>query len=296
MQDNQLLDQEGLGFITQQFAQIGCIINEYHREVGIDAILEIRDDLYKSSGKFVAIQLKSGESFFKHQDVHVYYCYIDDVHVSYWLKCCLPILFIIYNPTSRKAFWSRIEKNNLILTGKMYKVLIPKENDLSLINKNILYQMFFGRLYEEKSQFEEVYKELNELRYYETRKLFVSGLELFINGLMDTCNQLYFYTDLYLQIIQKKMNKTGLSGSSFPNNGFFENYFTILNYHNLIQGNFGFETETLNQRLMLPIFIKPLSLNGLKFCDYLNKKGLPIHDKFFIYSEFGDLHYLYIDS
>ncbi len=296
MQDKQLLDQEGLGFITQQFAQVGCTINEYHREVGIDAILEIRDDSYKSSGKFVAIQLKSGESFFKHQDEHVYYYYIDDVHVTYWLKCCLPILFIIYNPALRRAFWSRIEKNNLILTGKMYKVLIPKENDLSLITKNILYQMFFGKLYDEETQFEEVYKELGKLRYHETKKLFVSGLELFINGLMDSCKQLYFHTDLYLQIMQKKMDKTDLSGCSFPTNGFFENYFTILNYHNLIQGNFGFETETLNQRLMLPIFIKPLSLNGLKFCDYLRDKGLPISDKFFIYSEFDNPQYFYIES
>jgi len=75
MQDKQLLDQEGIGFITQQFAQAGCTINEYHREVGIDAILEIRDDSYKSSGKFIAIQLKSGESFFEHQDEHAYYYY-----------------------------------------------------------------------------------------------------------------------------------------------------------------------------------------------------------------------------
>lgn len=116
VQDNQLLNQEGLGFITQQFAKMGCTINEYHREVGIDAILEIREGSYKSSGKFVAIQLKSGKSFFEHQDDYAYYCYIDNVHVKYWLKCCLPIIFIIYNPALRKAFWSRIEKNIVIQT------------------------------------------------------------------------------------------------------------------------------------------------------------------------------------
>ena len=295
MQDKQLIDQEGLGFITQEFARVGCTINEYHREVGIDAILEIRDDSYKSSGKFVAIQLKSGESFFKYQDEYAYYYYIDDVHVTYWLKSCLPVLFIIYNPALRRAFWSRIEKNNLILTGKMHKIVIPKKNDLSLITKNILYQMFFGKLYDKESQFEEVYKELSKLRYYETRKLFVSGLELFINGLMDLCTQLYFHTDLYTQIMEKKIDETDLSGYSFPTNGFFENYFRVLNYHNLIQGNFSFEIETLNQRGLLPIFIKPLSLNGLKFCDYLREKGLPITDRFFINCEFNN-QYFYIES
>lgn len=282
MQDNQLLDQEGLGFITQQFAQVGCTINEYHREVGIDAILEIRDDSYKSSGKFVAIQLKSGESFFEHHDEHAYYHYIDDVHVTYWLRCCSPVLFIIYNPAWRVAFWSRIEKSSLILTGKMYKIVIPKENNLSLITKNILYQMFFGRLYDKESQFEEVYKELSELRSHERGCLFVSGLELFINGLMDLCTQLYFHTDLCTQLMERKTLAIGLSSFSFPPHGFFDDYFKILNYHNLIQGNFGFEIETLNQRKLLPIFIKPLSLNGLKFLDYLRGKGLPIYDKFFI--------------
>lgn len=177
----------------------------------------------------------------------------------------------------------------------MHKIIILKENDLSLIAKNILYQIFFGKLYSKESQFEEVYKKLSKLRYYEGSNLFVSGIELFINGLMDICTQLYFHTDLYLQIMQYKIEKTDLSGYSFPIDGFFENYFSILNYHNLIQGNFGFEIETLNQKKMLPIFIKPLSLNGLKFRDYLEEKGLPTCDKFFINCRFNN-QYFYIES
>jgi len=61
--DTQLIDQEGLGFLSQQFAKVGCTLNEQRREIGIDAILEVREDSYTGSGKFIALQVKSGDSY-----------------------------------------------------------------------------------------------------------------------------------------------------------------------------------------------------------------------------------------
>ncbi len=263
--DTQMEDQQGIGFITQILAKIGCGFNEYHREVGIDGIIEIRDEVYRSSGKLLCVQLKSGESFFSNSDENYYYVYIDHRHIDYWLKCTLPVLFIVYSPTQNEAYWSKIDKKTLITKNKSCKIIIPKTSKLSTTKKDVLYAIFYGKLYKNPEEFEVAHQSLKELKNYERNDIYVSGLEIFLNGLMDSCNQLYFHTDLYMNLIKLKIIETKLSGFGFPNQTFFDNYFEIINFHNIITGDFSFEIETINKRNLLPQFIKPLSLNGKRF-------------------------------
>jgi len=281
--DTQLIDQQGIGFISQQFARIGCVLNEYTRETGIDAIIEIREANYTGSGKFVAVQLKSGDSFFANETNDHYVVYMDETHIDYWLKCYLPIIFIIFSPSQNKAYWTKIDKNTLIRTRVQFKIVVPKENDISLITQNQLYQFFYGKIYEKEEEFETILHQLNELRYHERNDVYVSGLELYINGQADLCSQLYFYTELYVEIMETKIADKDIPGYSFPSDqGFFEEYFRLLNYHNLLRGDFIYEIESLKQRDMLPIFIKPLTANGTRFNEYLRQKGYPVRDRIYI--------------
>jgi|SRR3989304_1709363 len=280
--DTQLVDQQGIGYITSVFATVDCVLNEHTRETGIDAILEIRGKEWKGTGKFVAIQLKSGDSFFKNESHDYYSVYVDNDHIDYWLRCCLPIMFIIYNPSLNKAFWVSIEKRLLVKTSKMYRIDVPKVNILSQITKNTLLQFFYGKLYEKDEQYEEIYQDLRGLGCQVCLATSISALELYINGLMDYCTRLYFHTDLVTNIITKKTPPQSDVAFGFPSSDFFIEYFRILNYHNLLFGDFSSEQETLNQRNMLPIFIKPLNINGYRFNDYLQKLNYQIHDRFFI--------------
>ena len=280
--DTQMKDQQGVGFITQILAKIGCGFNEYHREVGIDGIVEIRDGAYRSSGKLLGVQLKSGESFFSNSDENYYYVYIDHAHVDYWLKCTMPVLFIVYSPMQNEAYWSKIDKKTLITKRKSYKIPIPKTSKLSTTKKDDLYAIFYGKLYKKTEEFEVVHQSLKELKNYERNDIYVSGLEIFLNGLMDTCNQLYFHTDLYMNLMELKIIGTELSGFCFPKSIFFDNYFEIINYHNIIAGDFSFEIETISKRNLLPQFIKPLSLNGTRFVSYLSSCGYEVHDRIFV--------------
>jgi hypothetical protein len=283
--DTQLIDQEGLGFLSQQFAKVGCTLNEQRREIGIDAILEVREDSYTGSGKFIAIQVKSGDSYLIHETDDAYIYYADETHAIYWQKCCLPVLLVIYSPHKNKAYWCKIGKTTLIKARSNYKIVLLKENTIPGISKKDLFELFFGRLYESERDFEIILNELDKLRYYELKDLFVSGLELYINGLIDFCSQLYFFTDLYSTIIDSKINahRKELSGYSFPvKTDFFPEFFRILNFHNLLEGDFGYELESLKQRDILPIFIRPLTINGHRLNEFLRRKGYPIHDRLYI--------------
>jgi hypothetical protein len=217
------------------------------------------------------------------RDAYIYYA--DETHATYWQKCCFPVLLVIYSPHKNKAYWCKIDKTTLIKTRSNYKIVLLKENTIPGISKKDLFELFFGRLYESERDFEIILNELDKLRYYELKDLFVSGLELYINGLIDFCSQLYFFTDLYSKIIDSKINayRKELSGYSFPvNTEFFPKFFRILTFHNLLEGDFGHELESLNQRDMLPIFIRPLTSNGHRLNEFLRRKGYPIHDRLYI--------------
>ena len=278
--DTQLIDQEGLGYITQYFSKIGCSLNEYKRDIGIDAIIEIREKEYTSSGKFIAIQLKSGNSFFKNETEDYYYLYMDNNHIEYWLKCLMPVLFIIYSPSEKQAFWHKIDKESLSRKKKSYKIKIPKDNRLSTTSKHELLQFFYGKIYSTKNEFKKIHDDLRNLRDDQSINISINGFEVFINGLMDMCLQLYFHTDIINELLSIKSSDIG--GYVFPELIFFEKYFEIINFHNLLFGSFSFELEMMRNKKMLPQFIKPLSQNGSKFLSYLPFKGFELHDRIIV--------------
>ncbi len=281
MQDNQLLDQQGMSYITHILSKKGCIINEYKRENGIDAICELRAEPYLSSGLFLAIQLKTGESYFEYKDSDNYYYYADDKHIDYWIKCCMPVIFIMHNPQNNLTLWNKIEKSNLIKTKKGCRITIPCNNQLEKLEILSLYEAFYGKIYTDIIQFEAVFNDLKNLKYEMDTDVNISGLELFISGLCNSCRQLYFNVDIYSNLIEKKISNFDITYFIWPQN-FFEEYFCILNYHNLLVGNFEFELQEINEYELLPILIKYLTHNGREFLKYLQSKGYEIFDRLFI--------------
>ncbi len=281
--DTQLIDQQGIGFITQYFSKIDCAVNEYRRDIGIDAILEIREEKYKSSGIFLAVQLKSGESFFNNEDDNSYYVYMDYPHIEYWLKCLMPVIFIIYSPENNEAYWVKIEKSSLSQKKKSYKISIPKSNRLTQTRKDDLYEVFYGKLYKDNESFKIVEEELRNLIYQEQIGVTVTGLEIYLNSLLETCLELYFHTDICFELLRIKSRNIGCNGHSFPSFTFFEEYFQIINFHNLITGSFSFERAMMHKFNMLPQFIKPLSLNGQRFVGYLQSvSGIEVRDRILV--------------
>lgn len=279
--DTQLIDQEGLGYLTQCFSKIGCSFNEYKRDIGIDAIVEIREKAYRSSGKFLAVQLKSGDSFFKNELEDYYYTYISNDHIEYWLKCLMPVMFIIYSPTKNDAFWTKIDKESLVRKAKSYKIIINKSNRLSETEITDLLQLFYGRIYSDSNDFKQILQDLKEVRGVVSGGVYINGFELFMNGLIDTCLQLYFHTDIVGDLSALKTKHIG--GYTFPSDVFFEKYFEVLNYHNLLAGDFDFEIEMMRS-YTLPQFIKPLSINGREFVNYLQRENFEIHDRILVNS------------
>lgn len=119
----------GVAAVNLIFEEIGFAFREQPIEdYGIDAIIEERTTGYLS-GKLIAVQIKSGESFFKGKDKATFY--VDEKHYEYWLNYSIPVVLVLYNPESKLCVYEIIEKEKLIKTDRAWKVEIPLTNILS---------------------------------------------------------------------------------------------------------------------------------------------------------------------
>ena len=101
-------------------------------DVGIDALIEqVKDG--NPTGKFLAVQIKTGESHFSLSKEKVIF-YPTNVHCNYWLSTDIPMILIAHLPKGEKTYWQYISWDNIQKTKKGgWKLEIPKEQEL---NKN----------------------------------------------------------------------------------------------------------------------------------------------------------------
>jgi Domain of unknown function (DUF4365)/RTX calcium-binding nonapeptide repeat (4 copies) len=79
-------------------------------DYGIDAQAEKLNDHGKAGGKLIALQIKTGASYFrKRGDGYVYYG--EERHREYWTNHSLPVFLILHNPETGGTLWQRIERH-----------------------------------------------------------------------------------------------------------------------------------------------------------------------------------------
>ncbi len=112
-------------------------------DYGIDALIETREK-DNPTGKMIAVQIKSGESYFKETDGEYIIYRVDEKHRNYWINHSLPVIIVLYSPMLDKCIWENVNKQTLTLCGRQWKIRIPKDKtieengtDLYEIAKNI---------------------------------------------------------------------------------------------------------------------------------------------------------------
>lgn len=119
--------QIGVNAVEAIFLQMRWIFRrQLESDYGIDAHVETRDEDGNPSGQLVAIQIKSGASFFrKRGDDCVFYG--EQRHLDYWDKHCLPVLLVLHNPEDGMTLWQRVERHLVTeATNGAWSITIPK--------------------------------------------------------------------------------------------------------------------------------------------------------------------------
>jgi len=97
-------------------------------DIGIDGQIEFLEPKKNiSTGHIVAVQSKSGPSYFVNQDDDCVKYYPKDRHKRYWKRLKLPVILILHNPDDDLTIFARV-KPQLDKDGPL---LIPKNNTFS---------------------------------------------------------------------------------------------------------------------------------------------------------------------
>jgi len=80
-------------------------------DIGIDGQIEFLEHAtdVASTGKIVAVQIKSGPSFFKHADGDDFKYYPSAKHIRYWRALKFPVLLILHNPDTDLTIYADVK-------------------------------------------------------------------------------------------------------------------------------------------------------------------------------------------
>ncbi len=147
----------GVSAMDHFFSEQGWLFREQPtHDYGIDAHIETVED-ERPTGKLIALQIKSGSSFFKEETDDCYVFRTDNKHVAYWVNHSMPVVLVLYNPDTKTAHWRQITKDSVENTGKNWKIEVPK-HDMFADPKSTLDAL------ERLSQPEPYIRRLNRLR------------------------------------------------------------------------------------------------------------------------------------
>jgi hypothetical protein len=100
-----LTDRHGRAVLARICAQAGMLLHDLNgSDVGIDGLIEDVVD-GAATGFFVAVQLKTGRSYFRGGDCVVR---AGSAHRAYWAGCVLPVIAVVVDPGDERAWWTSL--------------------------------------------------------------------------------------------------------------------------------------------------------------------------------------------
>jgi hypothetical protein len=93
-------------------------------DFGIDALIEICEH-GQPSGQLIALQIKSGESFFREHTTQGFIYRGSKAHLDYWVGHSLPVFLVLYHPGFDEAWWCAITAETVERTSKGWRIAVP---------------------------------------------------------------------------------------------------------------------------------------------------------------------------
>ena len=123
---------QGVATVNRIIAKLGHIFRKQEsNDRGVDAHVELVEPVMReATGQIVALQIKSGPSFFHEATESGVVFRGTPEHLEYWFNHCLPVFLVLVETEKQKAYWREITEQAVERLGKGWKVEIPLANDL----------------------------------------------------------------------------------------------------------------------------------------------------------------------
>jgi tetratricopeptide (TPR) repeat protein len=137
-------DAEGMGVAAAglEFGSWGWAFRDQTiRDYGIDAHAEPFTGPQAPTGRLLALQLKSGASYFREETDGGWWYRGTNKHLRYWLGHVLPVLIVLYSLDTKTLYWQHVTEDRVEYTDLGWKILIPRDQVLSPEATGLLHEI-----------------------------------------------------------------------------------------------------------------------------------------------------------
>jgi len=263
---NQTNSQERLGVnaVAEAMAKIGQIWRETPMaDVGIDGQIEYVSSEGFATGRMIAVQIKSGPSFFK-ESKGDWVFHPAEKHRFYWERFPLPVLIIIHNPDTNLSYWQDARQALRVAKPSDAKgIKIPKSNILQSTASQTLFEGF-AVIDQDFMSVEEVLDYLIKTKSGNA-SFPLSYFNLFCSGLTNICRSLYFGMDLASTVAEIELGNQNSSfgaGIGDTEHNYLFDYIKFIVHQRIADVDFSDCMIDWYDRNMQPSFMAPLTSRG----------------------------------
>lgn len=251
-------ERAGILAVAAHVNRLGLIWREQPNvDVGIDGHIELVDSNGRATGRIVAVQVKSGPSYFRDCEDHWIFT-PDEKHRFYWELYPLPVLLMLHSPAEASTWWVDARQ---ALRGGERLVAIPKSNLLQTASAADLFYSA-GATAGTFLDVPAVLRALCSIRTpFPTFRL--SYFDLFANGLINNATAVYFGMDVAMEVAEA--NLPGGAEWMTLEPGTHEFLFGFLHFlveQNLADVDLSYCLVDWHVRGQLPATIAPLTSRG----------------------------------
>lgn len=259
------VERLGIAAVQGYAAKTGQIWRETGTgDVGVDGTIEFVNADGNATGRLVAVQVKSGTSFFDHKTDRGWKLYPSEAHRNYWESFPLPVILVLHNPEEEHSYWT--DARQILrdpLKSESY-IEVPARNVMErtspfdlLENAGALNQAFIPDL-------DGVLANLLTTRS-SNGSFPLSYFDLFVHGLTSICRSIYYGMDVVGEAVEFNLaasdSEFGM-GMGSEEHEFAFGFVKFLTAQNLAQVDYSDCMIDWIDREMQPHFVAPLTARG----------------------------------
>ena len=255
-------ERDGVNAVATQIARMRHIWRETTTgDIGIDGQIEEVDAAGRVTGRLVAVQVKSGPSYFSRPTDEGFRFYPGDEHRAYWEGFPLPVILVLHDPEAGQSYWSEI-RQQLRAGGGSGAVIVPRDQILEATSREAL----FATLGTDDEPYLETLDEvLGALlnTHSNSGSLPLTHFDLFVHGLTNITHAIYYGMDLVLMVATSNLSDADFGpGLGSSEDDFLFRFVRFLARQNLARIEFSDTLLDWDRRQMHPHFIAPLTRRG----------------------------------
>ncbi|MBZ5482418.1 DUF4365 domain-containing protein [Bacillus sp. T_4] len=211
-------------------------------DLGIDGIIEfLEEGKSVSTGLMVGVQVKSGPSYFQHEQGNNYAYYPKQSNVTYWKNYILPVILVMYKPksTGEKELCLFSPIKSQITNETNNKLLISKDKDFEPSVRQELINLANMHRFN-PDIIRETLNRLKKIRYRFNNKWIndgpsITGIDILLASINYEQNYCEIHEARIFEMMHIAANGEGLSYSSESLIRFIERFLIHLSYCNITE-------------------------------------------------------------